>query len=162
MTGRPTLAFQLSHTYQYRLVKVTAAVVELTDDGTTRNPSYAWYGPARDLADFAVSAMLSHDIPHAWGWHHEYRRPYAVDLHRAKTMSRVLARFERGLANLCHQLGDPEDFHTYLLYVARTLNIHLFLLASTTQPDGRGHHQADTHNVRDWIRDLERQHAGTE
>jgi hypothetical protein len=160
MTTKPPVAFCLTHVNEYSTRQLVAAVVQLTDEGV-RGLGYYCTDPVAELADFKVTAYLSRDLPHAWGWRHEYQ-PYTVGLDRARAMSRVLGRVDRGLASLRHQLGHPDDLHTYLLHVAWTLDIRLFLLPRERPHTGGGRfRQVDTLAVRDWIRDMERQHAGS-
>jgi hypothetical protein len=154
--SKPRIAFYLKHTDEYGVRQLVATVVQLTDDGI-HSPGYYWSDPAADLA---VTAYLSPDQPHAWGWGHQYQ-PHTVDLHKARAMSRILARIQRRMANLSEQLGPPQNFHTYLLHLATALDIHLFLLrAHPGHPNHGQFRQVDTLTIGDWIRNQERQHAG--
>lgn len=73
-----------------------------------RNCSWTsrWDGLAGEWDSFTLTAQA--DGPAGWyGWHAEFREPFAVDLARAQAMVTVLRRTETRLRRLAGQFGQP-------------------------------------------------------
>lgn len=73
-----------------------------------RNCSWTsrWDGLAGEWDSFALTSQA--DGPAGWyGWHAEFREPFAVDLARALAMVTVLRRTDARLRRLAGQFGQP-------------------------------------------------------
>lgn len=134
--SRPDLRFifqtedvTVRHTHPLLTVRADIAQwVALNHDGTVRTPYYerrgtqpgghglrncVWTSRSDSLAgkwdSFALSAQAEGRA--GWyGWHAEFREPFAVGLERAEAMVKVLRRVDSRLARIASQYGRPGGF----------------------------------------------------
>jgi hypothetical protein len=159
MASTPAPAFYLDCVNDYGTRRLVAHAVQLTDGGV-RTPTYRYSDPGSELTHLQVSAYLTPDQPHAWGYTCRYRDLVSVDLDHARAMARTLGRIQRGLARLRDQLGPAEDFHTYLLHVGSTLDIRHYLLRLAEHgTDGKRYRQLAPLAVGEWISRQEQRYA---
>ncbi len=114
------------------------------------------------LADFQVSAYLSHDEEHAWGYFHGYSTPYRVDRAVAEAMTRTLRKVDKGLNKTTQHQGHVKDFDDYLFRIAAILDAQTYYVNSTPKRlsvTGERFHRLDAPGIQSWLADLEAKFA---
>ena len=156
-------------------LRVSATFVKMTDEGI-RNPSDSSYDDAEvGFADLEISGTMDAlsvrneeaDRPaHLYGSGPEYRRPFSVDMRRAKAMASTLARIERGEAKLTERFGYPSSFGERLTRIADALGVTTFLVRQGDSPTDGSYDSMvfDTRTPSDainWVENAERKFRET-
>lgn len=125
-----------------------------TADGTPRDVG---------LTDLVITSLIDTTQTMAWGYRHDYRCPYTVDLDRAVVMVRTLRSISRGLEHARTSQGDVESFADYLFRISAALRIRggYYLPNSPRRQELTGEKYAKTGatGVQSWIREQEQRHA---
>ena len=116
-----------------------------------------WDGLAGEWDSFALSAQAE---GHGdwYGWHAEFREPFAVGLERPEAMVKVLRRVDTRLARMAGQYGQPGGFTEWAARVHSAAGTR-----GTSRPfgrrvsgaahdiDGSGYQWMDTDALRCWL-----------
>lgn len=170
----------LTSPYTTPLLTVRADIaqhVALNHDGTVRTPyderrgaesggyglrgcswTSRWDGLAGEWDSFTLTAQA--EAHHGWyGWHAEFRQPFAVGLDRAEAMVKVLRKVETRLNRITAQYGQPGGFAEWAARVLSATGAR-----GTSRPfgratspardlDGSGYQWMDTDGLRLWLDD---------
>jgi hypothetical protein len=116
-----------------------------------------WDGLAGEWDSFALSAQAEGHTDW-YGWHAEFREPFAVGLERAEAMVKVLRRVDSRLARIASQYGQPGGFAEWAARVCSAAGTR-----GTPRPfgrrvsgpahdlDGSGYQWMDTDALRCWL-----------
>jgi len=123
-----------------------------------RNCSWTsrWDGLAGEWDAFTLTAQ-AHGPVGWYGWHADFRQPFAVDLPRAQAMVKVLRRLDARLRNLSARYGQPVGVAEWAARVyavtggslGRPFGRHVG--DSGHDLDGRGWQWMDTDELRCWL-----------
>lgn len=125
-----------------------------------RNCSWTsrWDGLAGEWDSFALTAQA--EPHHDWyGWHAEFREPFAVGLDHAEAMVKVLRKVETRLSRITAQYGQPGGFADWAARILSATGARGTLrpFGRATRPapdlDGTGYQWMDTDGLRLWLDD---------
>ena len=129
----PRLAILIDDVNTYGTRRITAAVVEIAEDGSPRNLSNYGYD-AHALANLSVACYVGHERDttpeehgELWGWGTEYRDLHTVDLACAQRMAKTLTTLGKRMDAAQAEFGYPATFAEYLTRVASCLRIKEFV-----------------------------------
>ena len=123
-----------------------------------RNCSWTsrWDGLAGEWAAFTLTAQ-AHGPADWYGWHAEFRQPFAVDLPRALAMVKVLRRLDGRLRSLSAQYGQPGGVAEWAARVYAAIGGTLgrpfgrHVGGPGHDLDGSGWQWMDTDELRGWL-----------
>ena len=151
--------------YDNHIHNLDATIVYPDPNGKLLSPSEPPPPPSTTapyLTDFQVSAYLSHDEKHAWGYFHGYSTPYRVDRAAAEAMTRTLRKVDRGLDKATQHQGHVKDFDDYLFRIAAILDTQTYYVYSTPERlsvTGEQFRRLAAPSMQSWLADLQTRFA---